>query len=204
MTCTLQSNTVAGVYDPNITPQRQWLNTTLRTILKSSGPEKRDEIAADLRLAISRQLDIPSNSFARAEEIAAAVARGGVDLGGHTASHPNLALCQPDELATELLRGKDRLATISGQSPRWFAYPFGGKGAFNPAAADAVRDAAFDGACTLLTGTVRVDTGRYAVPRIAVSPAMTMETFRARVKGAPLYTGMEKIHSAMSKKRRYG
>ncbi|KGM06564.1 hypothetical protein LP43_1786 [Methylophaga thiooxydans] len=197
---------IKGIYDPTVVADRQWLNTRLRMILKSTGLLQRDAIIEDMRYAISRQYTLPTNSYAREEEIKSVLQGGDIELGGHTGSHPNVALCSSDELKAEINRGKIRLEKISGQSLNWFAYPFGGRGAFSPSAAKAVQEAGFNGACSLVSGTVSMKTEKYMIPRYAISPNMTMETFKARVLGAPLYAGLESLRSSisMSSVRKYG
>lgn len=195
---------VGQCYDPTVASDRQWLNTHLRIILKSSALNKRNALTEELRQAVSRQIDMPANSYAREQEIKSVLKLGDIELGGHTASHPNVALCSSGELTAEINRGKARLEMISGQTLSWFAYPFGGKGAFSSAAAEAVKEAGFDGACTLLSGTLNKQTEQYMTPRFAVSPTMTMETFKARVLGAPVYAGLETLRSTISTKRKYG
>lgn len=192
--------------DPSGVSDRHWLQTNLRQILKSSSPQKRDAITETLREAISHELDIPENSYARKQEIKSALRDGLVELGGHTASHPNVALCESQELIYEITSGKRRLEEISGQPLNWFAYPFGGKGAFSNVSAEAVKQAGFKGACTLLSGTLGKKTNCFMTPRFAVSPRMTMETFKARVLGAPAYEAMEKLRSnfLIRKTRNYG
>lgn len=203
-TLDLSEPEVAGSYDLASSEGRRWLNTDLRRVFKSVDPARRDALVSDLEKSISREVSLPQNAYARADEIAAAVCEGGIELGGHTVSHPNVALCDHEKLKSEICDGKKRLEEISGKSLRWFAYPFGGKGAYDSAAAAAVRDAGFDGACTLVPGTVGRSASTYLLPRIAVSAPMTMRAFAARVRGAPVYAAAEWLRGLIGKSRKYG
>lgn len=184
---------IAGVYDPLKSDQRQWLNESLRNILKSSEPEKRDVIVSELVDVIQQQVALPPNSFSRAEEITAALDDGLIELGGHTVTHPNVALCSELDLKEELQRNKMRLEKISGRPVNYFAYPFGGEGAFNKSSAQAVRIAGFAGALTLVSGTVNGKQDRFKIPRIPVSPKVSMTAFKGRVLGAPLFSSLDYV-----------
>lgn len=49
----------------------------------------------------------------------------GVEVGNHTWSHPCLDRCCDEEIRREVVRAHDRLAALSSQIPRTFAYPNG-------------------------------------------------------------------------------
>ena len=183
---TLREPEVAGSYDPTDPQQRNWLNTALRRILKAVSRQRRDAIIAELAAQVRQQLTLPQNAFARADEVAG-VDVNYVELGGHTLSHPNIAACSETSRRQEVGDGKARLEEISGQKLRWFAYPFGGRGCFDEASAQSVSKAGFDGAVTLVSGTVGVDTDPYLLPRIPVSAALSFTDFKARTLGAPLF-----------------
>jgi peptidoglycan/xylan/chitin deacetylase (PgdA/CDA1 family) len=192
-----------GSHDPAVPSQRRWLDTTLRNIIKSATPARRDAIAGDLAAAVGRQQALPPNAFARAAEVAAATC-GLIELGGHTVTHPNVAKCPPDVLADEIAQGRQRLEEIGGKRVRWFAYPFGGKGAFDRSSAEAVRQAGFSGALTLLPGVVRADTDRFRLPRIPVSPGLDLDAFKARVARAPVYIALDRLRTMRKQGSSYG
>ncbi|MDB4906539.1 MAG: polysaccharide deacetylase [Gemmatimonadetes bacterium] len=49
----------------------------------------------------------------------------GVEIGGHTATHPNLLRCTEDELRNEIVGSADRLAAALGRAVIAFSYPDG-------------------------------------------------------------------------------
>ena len=195
---TLREPEVAGSYDPANARQRNWLNTALRRIVKGVTPERRDAIIAELAGQIGQQFELPENAFARPGEVAAVDFKR-VDLGGHTASHPNLAVCSESARRQEVDHGKARLEQISGQKLSWFAYPFGGRGCFDQASAQTVKRAGFDGAVTLVPGTVAADTDPYLLPRIPVSGALSFTDFKARTLGAPVFAWADRLRACLQR-----
>ncbi len=65
----------------------------------------------------------------------------GMAIGGHTDTHPVLAYCPRAEQEREIRRGLDRLEAELGARPTLFAYPVGGRDAFDATTRSAVRDA---------------------------------------------------------------
>jgi len=182
---------IRGSYDLALPPHRAWVNKTLRAIIKAAPPARRDALVRELAGQLQRYTDIPENAFARPREVAA-IDADRVELGGHTLSHPNLAACAESDRRHELEAGKARLEQLSGRSLNWFAYPFGGRDTFDSATAEAVNAAGFGGAVTLLPGTVTARSNLYMLPRIAVSAALSLADFKARVAGAPLFAWAER------------
>jgi peptidoglycan/xylan/chitin deacetylase (PgdA/CDA1 family) len=68
--------------------------------------------------------------------IARAVAQAGHEIGNHTFSHPNLALCSPAKVERELAACETALTDAVGEDSRLFRPPFGGR---RPDVLDAVR-----------------------------------------------------------------
>lgn len=70
------------------------------------------------------------------------IAAAGDEIGGHSVSHPNLALDAPDESARQICDDRTTL-TSWGLDPVSFAYPFG---AYDPSVENAVRDCGYTNA----------------------------------------------------------
>ena len=179
----------------SVSEQALWMNHRFRNILKSSGCDQRDAIVEALKSALSEIIELPANAFSRPHELSAIADMDLVEIGGHTVTHPNLALCTEQELRSEILTGKQRLEELLGKSVRWFAYPFGGKGSFNSAAKESVKEFGFKGAVTLQPGTANNLTDQFEIPRIPISPGMSLEAFKSRVLGAPLYSLLYRMRS---------
>jgi peptidoglycan/xylan/chitin deacetylase (PgdA/CDA1 family) len=57
---------------------------------------------------------------------------GGMDVGGHTVSHPVLARLTPERQRYEIAGCAERIEQELGQPMRWFAYPVGARDTFTP------------------------------------------------------------------------
>jgi peptidoglycan/xylan/chitin deacetylase (PgdA/CDA1 family) len=171
------------------------MNRPFRNILKSSSCDQRDAIVEAFKSALSEIIELPANAFSRPHELSAISDIDLVEIGGHTVTHPNVALCTGQELRSEILAGKQRLEELLGKSVRWFACPFGVKGSFNSAAKESVKEFGFKGAVTLQPGIVNNLTDQFEIPRIPISPGMSLEAFKSRVLGAPLYSLLYRMRS---------
>lgn len=95
-----------------------------------------------------------------------ALASEGVEIGGHTRTHPILALLPPSAARAEIAGSADRLEAILGVRPRAFAYPNGTPGRdFMPEHCAMVREAGYTLACSTTRGCVLPTDDRFALPR---------------------------------------
>ncbi|NNE63003.1 MAG: polysaccharide deacetylase family protein [Gammaproteobacteria bacterium] len=179
----------------SVSEQSVWMNSSLRNILKSSNRDQRDAIVEAFKSALSERIALPANAFSRPHELQEISNLDLIEIGGHTVTHPNVALCSEPELRSEIKKGKQRLEELLGKPVRWFAYPFGGKGSFNTAAKKSVIDFGFKGAVTLQPGIANRLTDQFEIPRIPISPGMSLEAFKSRVLGAPLYSLLYRMRS---------
>jgi peptidoglycan/xylan/chitin deacetylase (PgdA/CDA1 family) len=111
----------------------------------------------------------PEYRALRADE-AASLSRGaGVEIGGHTISHPSLASLPRPTQAEEILGCKQALERVAGCPVASFAYPFGKPGDYSAETADVVRDAGFDLACVNLRAATNAAGDVFHVPRVFVA-----------------------------------
>ena len=103
----------------------------------------------------------------------------------------------------ELKLNKTQLEALSGKRLRYFAYPFGGENAFNYSTAKLVKEAGFEGALTLVSGTVNSRFDQFQIPRIPISPKVSIDEFKARVLGAPLFSSLDNARRRL-RSPRYG
>jgi len=69
----------------------------------------------------------------------------GIELGGHSASHPILAMADRDEQLAEIVRNKTSLETWTNRRVRAFAYPNGEPGAdYTDESVELIRQSGFD------------------------------------------------------------
>ena len=77
-----------------------------------------------------------------------------VTIGAHTHTHRRLSTLEPEEARADIAHNLDLLASICGQAPRLFSYPFGDPDSYTPRIVDVVRSFGFAGAFTTTFGTV--------------------------------------------------
>ncbi|NMG63882.1 polysaccharide deacetylase family protein [Azoarcus indigens] len=90
----------------------------------------------------------------------------GMEIGGHTDSHPILARQDLAAAEQEIRLGKARLEEILGESPRLFAYPNGRKGKdYTEEHVALARSCGFDAAVSTNYGAASADSDPYQLPR---------------------------------------
>lgn len=90
----------------------------------------------------------------------------GMEIGGHTLTHPILASIDDTVAHTEITAGKAKLEAITGAPLRLFAYPNGKPGKdYLPAHVKIVRDAGFEAAVSTAWGAARQDSDMFQLPR---------------------------------------
>lgn len=133
--------------------------------LKYFEPNRREQAAE--RLAKRAGLDKLPRLMMNEAELRQLAALG-MDVGGHTVSHPILAKLPCGQARTEILQCKLRLEDILGRAVRSFAYPNGRPGVDYVADHVAmVRDAAYSVAVTTAWGAGRSRGDPLQLPRIA-------------------------------------
>ena len=88
-----------------------------------------------------------------------ALAERGVEVGGHTISHPHLPRLGDAELERELRESKERLESELARPCRYLAYPYG---EWDARVATAAESAGYEAAFALATRPG----SRFAVPRV--------------------------------------
>lgn len=104
---------------------------------------------------------------------------GGVTIGAHSRTHPDLRACSPRELECEVRGSKDDLEDLLGKPVTSFAYP---TGLINDAVVAAVGAAGFKSAVTTRPGWWRPTTATLRIPRSFVED-FSDATYRAAMAG---------------------
>jgi peptidoglycan/xylan/chitin deacetylase (PgdA/CDA1 family) len=92
--------------------------------------------------------------------------RAGMEIGGHTGSHPILARLPAEEAASEIARGRSALANIIGAPIVGFAYPNGVPDKdYTHAHAEMARAQGFDYAVSTAWGAARRGDDIFQLPR---------------------------------------
>lgn len=118
------------------------------------------------------------------------MARGGVELGAHTLTHPNLTELDDDELRREITESRDLIEEHTSARVRSFCYP---RGDFDARVKTAVREAGYDVACTTMEGCVTKDTHPFSLRRTFVANDDSLRDFRHKLEGS-----FDLLHGARS------
>ncbi|MCI0653154.1 MAG: polysaccharide deacetylase family protein [Methylococcaceae bacterium] len=92
--------------------------------LKHRPPEQR---SAGTRFIASMASELPDDLMMSGAQVKKLV-DAGMEIGGHTVSHPILAALDREEARREILDGKNALEKLTGKSVSFFAYPNGKPG----------------------------------------------------------------------------
>jgi peptidoglycan/xylan/chitin deacetylase (PgdA/CDA1 family) len=97
------------------------------------------------------------------------LARYGIDVGAHGMEHSDMTCMDTAGLRRNTVVAREALADLVGTPPRVFAYPFG---AFDAAAAGAVRRSGYEAGFALGLGR-----GRFALTRVAIDATDNRRSF---------------------------
>ncbi|MEW2254475.1 polysaccharide deacetylase family protein [Streptomyces sp. NPDC047869] len=108
------------------------------------------------------------------------LAGAGVEIGGHSHTHPQLDQLDDRALASELSRGTEILTGELGARPESFAYPYGYS---SRRVRRAVREAGYGQALAVGNGLARRRQGPYAIERVTVRRGTGAEEFERLLRG---------------------
>jgi peptidoglycan/xylan/chitin deacetylase (PgdA/CDA1 family) len=114
---------------------------------------------------------------------ARAMAKGGVELGGHTVGHPILSKLTPEEQKREVGRGAESMRRELGAAPVTFAYPWGRRWDFDADSVRAARESGFACAVTMHAGVNTAKTDRYSLKRLAIDDSAQLHLLAAEACG---------------------
>lgn len=131
--------------------------------LKYLPPDERQAAASQVcRLASAELPASPMMSSAQVRALHSA----GMEIGGHTASHPILAELGQAQAYDEIAAGKERLERITGGAVRLFAYPNGKPGKdYRPEHVGMVKRIGFAAAVSTAWGAAGAACDPYQLPR---------------------------------------
>jgi peptidoglycan/xylan/chitin deacetylase (PgdA/CDA1 family) len=108
------------------------------------------------------------------------LAAAGVEIGGHSHSHPQLDQLPDGPLVSEVERCREITAEETGTAPVSFAYPFGYS---DRGVRRVVREAGFAQALAVANVSARRGQGPYALARLTVRRATGIEEFGRLIEG---------------------
>ncbi len=131
-------------------------------------PNQRESLLQRLELQCGQALDeqIRRDRPMMTPDQVRALAKSGMEIGGHTHSHPILRLLSPVAAMVEIQRGRDELNGVLDHAPLIFSYPNGKlHGDFEPEHRDMVQQAGFRYAFSTHRGVATSESNRYMLPR---------------------------------------
>lgn len=130
---------------------------------KYLSPNERDALTRKIE-SLGGQVEADGLMLTR--EMVAAMARQGVEIGGHTVSHPILTRLDDDAARSEIEAGKNELEAIIDRPVRLFAYPNGKVGKdYDDRHVRMAREAGFTAAFTTAVGAASRRHDLYQLPR---------------------------------------
>ncbi len=109
--------------------------------------------------------ELPGDLMMTADQVRA-LRRAGMQIGGHTVSHPILATLDDGAARYEIAEGKRRLEEILGEPVTLFAYPNGKPAAdYSPASVALVRELGFQAAVSTAWGAAGPASDPFQLPR---------------------------------------
>ena len=102
-----------------------------------------------------------------------ALASRGFEIGNHSDTHLNLANSRPEEIRSDLLAAREKLAREVGADAQLFAYPFGGEMDISEAARAVVRDLGFECCVSCYGGVNSLSADPYRLNRIGIAEWFT-------------------------------
>ncbi|CAM5586746.1 polysaccharide deacetylase family protein [Streptomyces pilosus] len=111
------------------------------------------------------------------------LAGAGVEIGGHSHSHPQLDRLDEDRLRSELILCKEIVSDLLGTVPASFAYPYGYS---SRRVREAVRETGYAQALAVGNGLARRAQGPYALRRVTVRRSTSAADFARLVEGRSL------------------
>lgn len=146
----------------NMTDRRHAIDK-LTALSKYMPPDMRNALVHNLDDMLGGRL---SQSLMLTPQLVSNLVDQGMEIGGHTVSHPILSRLDDEAARYEIEAGKRQLEMIIGQSVRMFAYPNGKVGMdFDERHIQMARDAGFTAAFTTALGAATRMHDSFQMPR---------------------------------------
>ncbi|MEU3789693.1 polysaccharide deacetylase family protein [Streptomyces fructofermentans] len=120
------------------------------------------------------------------------LASSGVEIGGHSHTHPQLDQLDDESLRSELLRCRDIVADELGARPASFAYPYGYS---SRRVRRMVRETGFSQSLAVGNRLARRGQGPYALQRVTVRRSTVIEEFGQLVQGRSITRVFARDHA---------
>jgi peptidoglycan/xylan/chitin deacetylase (PgdA/CDA1 family) len=111
------------------------------------------------------------------------LAREGIEIGGHTVTHPILKRCNDEQVAAEIANGRARLEQWTGSKIDTFAYPWGRKWDYDERAVAVLKKEGFVAGLSMDPGTNDPGADPYQLRRYAVDSSVSIPDLVAEASG---------------------
>ncbi len=153
--------------------EREQAIKKITRLLKSVTMETREHIRRSFRLALDDAPPFPKDLMLNWTQLREMVQMG-MEIGGHTMTHPNLPSATKDEAQAEIRGCKSLLETQLKTNIKHFAYPNGGSLAhFDDKAKALLREAGFQSATTSMAGKPSVESDLFELRRMRATEALS-------------------------------
>ena len=143
--------------------RRHAARTVLRALKYLPAGDRAAQVAA---LPAALGVELPKDLMLSSSELQALASLPGVDVGGHTHSHPILCSLADDDAQREIAQGRDLLQALTGQAVPLFAYPNGRWGQdFDARHCRMVQACGFEAGFSTEPAVANVHADRWALPR---------------------------------------
>lgn len=106
----------------------------------------------------------------------------GMEIGGHSYTHPDLRNKSRDYLIWQILGNKQAIEQRTGEPVRFFAYP---SGEYDDNVIAVLKEAGFWGAVTTLPGCTQRSDQLWTLRRVRVTPWDTVQTLAGKLSACP-------------------
>ncbi|SFU46477.1 polysaccharide deacetylase family protein [Nitrosospira multiformis] len=152
-----------GKFSIGTVPERRQAIYELLGKLKYLPSESRQSTVEAMSTLIP--VDLPRNLMMTSSQVRE-LHNAGMEIGGHTASHPILTQMEDSAACADIANGKEALENMISAPVRFFAYPNGKPGKdYLPDHVRMVKKLGFDAAVSTAHGAARKGTDLYQLPR---------------------------------------
>jgi len=175
----------AGKFKLSTEDERQAARSRLAEYLKTVADGKRKEIVDWLYETYGSEINYDRFAHLRPltpEELRGLANDDLITIGAHTRTHPILSRLGGEELADEIVGGKEDVERMTGRDVIHFAYPNGRRQDIGPVALE-LTGKHFRSAVTTEPGLCGKGANKYLLPRIGVGRSLTMPEFTTHLAG---------------------
>jgi len=138
----------------------------LKRMLGSLPPQKRQTRLLDLQVVLQVEDFSPLVGATMNWEQLQLISWAGIEIGGHTVTHPSLSQISVEEQQREVMQCKRQLEQALNLPVRHFCYPTGKSDDFNVQVERIVADAGFESACSSEIGYVTPGDNSFSLKRL--------------------------------------